>query len=98
MQNVSSVELTRDCDAVQIPVGSPVVLPRGTNVDITQTLGGSYTVHAMGGLYRISPKDADALGIAAITPAPVQAAATGSDGEEPLDEKMVWETLKSCYD
>ena len=28
-------------------------------MDITQTLGGSYTVHAQGGLFRIAAKDAD---------------------------------------
>ena len=63
MHNVTSVELTRDCDAVQIPAGSPVTLRAGTPVDITQTLGGTYTVRTMGGLYRISSKDADALGL-----------------------------------
>ncbi|MGZ4974139.1 MAG: hypothetical protein ACXWDN_15365, partial [Limisphaerales bacterium] len=62
-QPVSSVELTRDCEAVQIPVGATVTLKAGTPVDITQTLGGSYTIHCSGGLYRIAPKDADALGI-----------------------------------
>ena len=63
MINVTSIELTRDCDAVQIPIGTALTLPKGTPVDITQTLGGSYTVHAQGGLYRISAKDADALNI-----------------------------------
>src|SRR5688572_13796915 len=63
MTNVTSVELSRDCDAVQIPHGSPISLPKGTPVDITQTLGGTFTVHAHGGLYRIAGKDADALGL-----------------------------------
>src|ERR1041384_8087203 len=63
MQNVTSLELNRDCEAVQIPHGAPVTLPKGTSVDITQTLGGTFTVHAQGGLYRISRKDADALGM-----------------------------------
>ena len=51
-------ELTRDCEAVQIPQGSILLLPKGTAVDITQTLGGTYTVHAQGGLFRIAAKDA----------------------------------------
>ncbi|MEN9778521.1 MAG: hypothetical protein RJB04_2276, partial [Verrucomicrobiota bacterium] len=51
MNSVSTVVLSRDCDAVQIPAGNVVTLPAGTEVDITQTLGGSYTVHAMGGLF-----------------------------------------------
>ena len=63
MHNVTSVELTRDCDAIQIPSGAPVSLPAGTPADITQTLGGTYTIHAQGGLYRIAAKDADALGL-----------------------------------
>jgi probable FeS assembly SUF system protein SufT len=92
MNNVTSVELTRDCEAVQIPAGTTVTLPAGTPVDITQTLGGTYTIHARGGLYRVNSKDADALGI---TPT-----ATEASGklEGPADEKLIWETLKSCYD
>ncbi len=92
MNNVSTVELTRDCEAVQIPVGNTVTLPAGTTVDITQTLGGTYTVHAMGGLFRIGAKDMDALGLKAENSAPVARA------EGPVDEQAVWEVLKSCYD
>jgi probable FeS assembly SUF system protein SufT len=92
MQAVSTVSLSRDCDAIQIPAGNTVMLPAGTEVDITQTLGGSYTVHAMGGLFRIAPKDADALGLKPEA-APAAPAAEGN-----ADEKMVWETLKTCYD
>jgi probable FeS assembly SUF system protein SufT len=92
MQSVSSVVLSRDCDAVQIPAGNTVTLPAGTEVDITQTLGGSYTVHALGGLFRIAPKDADALGLQPETPAaPTVVAGT-------VDEKAVWDSLRSCYD
>ncbi len=93
MQNAMSVELTRDCEAVQIPVGNVVTLPAGTSVDITQTLGGTYTVHAMGGLFRIATKDIDALGL---KPEEVLAAANRPAG--PVDEKAVWEVLKTCYD
>jgi probable FeS assembly SUF system protein SufT len=92
MQSVSSVVLSRDCDAVQIPAGNTVTLPAGTEVDITQTLGGSYTVHAMGGLFRIAPKDADALGLKAEAPA-AAAVIAGT-----VDEKAVWDSLRSCYD
>ena len=97
MQNVTSVELTRDCDAIEIPAGNPMTLRAGTRVDITQTLGGVYTVHAMGALYRISSKDADAL---ALQPETIQSSstpATESVSPEHL-EKMVWDTLKTCYD
>jgi probable FeS assembly SUF system protein SufT len=88
-----SVTLSRDCNAVQIPAGNTVTLPAGTEVDITQTLGGSYTVHALGGLFRIGPADADALGLKA----EVKAAVPAGEGDT-VSEAMVWETLRSCYD
>ncbi len=93
MPNVSSVELARDCEAVQIPAGTVVTLPKGTPVDITQTLGGTYTVHAHGGLYRIATKDADALGLEVSTGATTAAAAGAA-----VDEQAMWDTLKTCYD
>ena len=93
MQDVRSVELARDCEAVQIPSGAPVQLPKGIPVTITQTLGGTYTVHAQGGLYRISGQDADALGIQ-----PATTPQTGGGAPAEFDEKLVWDTLRTCYD
>jgi probable FeS assembly SUF system protein SufT len=95
MHNVTSVELKRDCAALQIPSGASVTLPAGTPVDITQTLGGTFTVHAGGGLYRIGAVDADALGLEA---AAVSDAATVAKTDGPVEEKLVWEALKTCYD
>ena len=94
MHQVTSVELKRDCEAVQIPAGHAVTLPAGTPVDITQTLGGTYTVHASGGLFRIASKDADALGLE--TSANVSAAK--ADSQTTVTEDQVWETLRTCYD
>jgi len=94
MQNLTSMELSRDCEATQIPAGTVVTLPAGTPVDITQTLGGSYTVHVMsGGLFRIASKDADALGMQ-----PVAETKPTDTGSGPAEEKAVWETLRNCYD
>jgi probable FeS assembly SUF system protein SufT len=93
MQNVTSIELKRDCSAVQIPAGASTTLPAGTPVDITQTLGGSYTVHAQGGLYRIAARDADALGLEI----PASETATVSE-RGPVDEKAIWDTLRTCFD
>src|SRR5271168_2357049 len=87
------VELTRDCEAVQIPAGDITTLEKGIEVFITQSLGGTYTlqVPAHGGLFRIAGKDADALG-----KTPEAAAATAlSSGDL---ETMVWEQLKTCFD
>src|SRR6187402_1978774 len=90
VHNVTTVELTRDCEAVQIPHGAPMALPKGTSVDITQTLGGSYTIHAHGGLFRVASKDADALGL---TPTSIPTTASGE-----VNEQQVRETLRTCYD
>src|SRR5438067_6001927 len=97
MQNVTTIDLKRDCAATQIPSGTPVTLPAGTTVDITQTLGGSYTVRPIsGGLFRIASSDADALGIEALSlkdQAPTSTVPAG-----PVEEQSVWDTLRTCYD
>jgi len=93
VHHVTSTELTRDCAAVEIPAGTAVTLPAGTSVDITQRLGGSFTIHAGGRLLRIAAKDADALGIDPTAPVPEAAPAAG-----PVTEEQVWEVLRSCYD
>ncbi len=93
MDNLITLELSRDCEAVQIPVGNIVVLPAGTTVDITQTLGGAYTVRALDGLFQISAKNADALGIEATAEKERVSAPRG-----PVDEARVWDTLRTCYD
>lgn len=90
MHNVTSVELTRDCEVVQIPHGSTSTLPKGTPADITQTLGGTYTIHAQGTLFRVAGKDADALGLESSSALP----ATGGE----LNEQLIWDTLRTCYD
>jgi probable FeS assembly SUF system protein SufT len=94
MQNVTSVELTRDCPAVRIPAGDSVILPAGTPVDITQTLGGSYTVHAEGGLFRIAAKDADALGIETTLPLTAESAVVAGE----LNDESIWSALRTCFD
>jgi probable FeS assembly SUF system protein SufT len=86
---METVELTRDCEAVQIPGGDTIILGKGTGVDITQTLGGTYTVRAGMGLFRIGAQDADALGLEVATTA-------GTDG--PVTVESVHAMLKQCYD
>jgi len=85
------VELLRDCEAVQIPAGHTMLLEKGTEAMLTQSLGGSFTlqVPAYGGLFRIAGKDADAIGK---EPLEAPAAAGGSL------EDQVWAALKTCYD
>jgi probable FeS assembly SUF system protein SufT len=95
MQQTTSIELKRDCAAVQIPVGNEVILKAGTPVDIAQTLGGTFTVYTMGGLFRIAGKDADAIGLEPQTE-PVVPAAAAVEGAP--SDKLIWDTLRTCYD
>lgn len=96
----SAITLVRDCDAVLIPMGTPVFLRAGEQVYITQALGGAFTVAVNGNLVRIDAKDADALGLtpdeALMESSPeviLQQTATGE-----VDEEAVWEQLRTCYD
>jgi len=89
------VELTRDTDAVQIPIGTSVTLEKGTEVYLMQSLGGSFTIQApsYGGLFRIAGRDGDAIGKEPVAE-PVDAAiAAGGDLES-----QIWSVLKTCYD
>jgi probable FeS assembly SUF system protein SufT len=97
MPENTTIELKRDCQAVQIPHGSGVTLPAGTEVAITQTLGGSYTVQTNAGLFRIAAGDSDALGLGA-TSLMEEVSQKPAAAEGPLEEKLVWDTLKSCFD
>ena len=89
----AEIELSRDCEAIQIPQGTTVTLPAGTRVAVTQSLGGSYTVATEAGyLFRITDANADAIGYeSAPTPA---SDATANE----LNEAVVWDQLKTCYD
>lgn len=87
--------LVRDCVVTRIPSGEPFTLTAGTQVYITQALGGSFTVATDQGLARVEEKDADALGIdsTATDAAPRQVAT-----DVPVDVKSVWDQLRTCYD
>jgi len=92
------IELSRDCEAVMVPAGHTVLLPQGTKAVITQSLGGSFTLHVpeYGGLLRISNRDADAIGLepAPAPDVPVNGETVGTEELEPL----VWDQLRTCYD
>jgi len=90
------VTLQRDCQAIRIPGGDITLLPAGMPVVLTQALGGSYTVEAplLGGIFRLSGRDADALGLSPET----GPSAPERPSERPLEEDDVWERLRTCYD
>jgi len=87
------ITLERDCKAVLIPAGERVTLLKGATVQITQALGGDYTLSINGSLVRISGRDADAIGLDTGNPAE-------QDDLTPqeFDESMIWDQLKTCYD
>lgn len=89
--NQEIIILRRDCDAFLIPSGARTLLPKATEVVITQSLGGSFTVNVYGNLLRIDGKDADALGKEIISPL------TELGPDASLTDK-IWAVLKTCYD
>lgn len=93
IQTRELIALSRETAAVQIPSGEPMTLPTGTQVRVTQALGGTFTVTTdIGYMVRIAGKDADALGL---EPPPEIAADAGAEQDT---EKLVWEQLKTCFD
>ena len=85
--------LSRDVEVAAIPYGDRLTLTAGTNIFITQALGGSYTAMTDHGyLVRLEGKDADAIGEQPIAPVTAEDAAGRSTRE------LAWEQLKTCYD
>jgi probable FeS assembly SUF system protein SufT len=89
------VILTRDVEAALVPAGTGVVLKQGEKAQVTQSLGGSYTVVVRGNMFRIEEKDADALGLE-VAAKPEKA--TGEARPRDAVEEEVWGKLKTCYD
>lgn len=88
--------LRRDCDAILIPQGMPILIAAGTEVMVTQALGGTVTVNVNGNLARIAGRDLDALGME-----PQDVAAQAQDQTRTgggVDEELLWEQLRTCYD
>lgn len=96
MQTNEAITIERDCEAILIPAGTPIKLPAGSVVFITQALGGSYTVNINGNLASIAAKDADALGLE--VKAEDLAARKKARADGTVDEDMVWDELRTCYD
>jgi probable FeS assembly SUF system protein SufT len=92
LSNNDIIILNRDVDALLIPSGARIYLQCGTEVTITQSLGGSFTVNIYGNLARIDGKDADALG----KPPPKQF--SEQELENTSIEDLVWSQMQTCYD
>jgi probable FeS assembly SUF system protein SufT len=89
----TTIELTQDCQATVIPGGEKMLLQRGEQVLVTQTLGGSATVQTERGyLVRLSIEDSLALGLKG-----VQAEVLIQE-EGPFDLDQVIAQLKNVFD
>lgn len=81
-----------DCPARRVPDGTPLTIPEGTFVTITQALGGNYTLTYHGQMVRVDGTDAHNLGLESDV----------IQFPEPTDtlihEDQVWQALGSVYD
>lgn len=81
-----------DCPARRVPDGTPLTIPEGTFVTITQSLGGNYTLTYHGQMVRVDGTDAHNLGLEADVirfPEPT---------DDVIHEDQVWQALGSVYD
>ncbi len=81
-----------DCPARRVPDGTPLTIPEGTFVTITQALGGNYTLTYHGQMVRVDGTDAHILGLESETisfPAPAN---------DQIIEDQVWQALGTVFD
>jgi probable FeS assembly SUF system protein SufT len=81
-----------DCPARRVPDGTPLTIPEGTFVTITQALGGNYTLTYHGQMVRVDGTDAHLLGLESETisfPEPVN---------DQVIEEQVWQALGTVFD
>ena len=86
------VPVARAVEARLVPTGSPLTIPAGAFVTLTQALGGTFTVVHNGNMARIDSEDADALGFEPTTlelPPP-------ADGK--VASEQVWQALRTVHD
>lgn len=95
-QRPNEVVVSRDLPAVSVPFGEAVTIQEGCIAQITQQLGGSYTVYVEGNLYRVEGRDADALGLEPIE-MPLVQPADGIATAESVEASAL-ELLATCYD
>ncbi len=84
--------MAQDCPATVIPAGDKVTLRAGSQVFITQSLGGNVTVRTEGGLFRVAREHTGAIA----GYQPKELAADVAAGE--FSEAAVWEAMKGCFD
>lgn len=91
---------SRSCDVTQIPAGHLVTIQQDTQGFVVQTLGGNVTLQVPAvGLVQVSGASLSALLKDGQPIAPAPAAPAGTPASEgPIDDKELWEMLRTCYD
>ena len=89
------ITFSRNAEAIMIPSGEKVLVPKGAQATITQSLGGTYTLITDRGLMvRVSGPEVEAIG-----KAPTEAADVKPEELTPEKlEELVWDQLKTCFD
>ncbi|WP_240616552.1 iron-sulfur cluster assembly protein [Marinobacter fuscus] len=85
-------ELPDTCVGLHVPHGTPVSLPAGATVSITQALGGSFTINYNGNLYRLAPDVARGIGLFSDVPV----FETPADGQ--ISKAQCEDALRQVYD
>lgn len=93
MQGYEPISLSRGVQAIRVPSGDRIILPKGMQVIITQALGGSFTVNIGGNLARIANEDADALG-----QDPMEGPQVPENPSDQDIQAAVYRQLETCYD
>ena len=89
------ITFSRNAEAIMIPSGEKVLVPKGAQATITQSLGGTYTLITDRGLMvRVSGQEVEAIGK---SPQETKDVDVAELSPEKLEE-MVWDQLKTCYD
>jgi len=90
--------LEADCPASVIPAGDQVAIPAGTEITITQALGGAVTVRAKGNLFRVEAEHMTAFPseIREEIESKFPSAPAEFSGE--FSEEWVWQALRTCFD
>jgi len=98
MHRSEPTTLSESVEGILIPDGTPMVIDKGSDVMITQRLGGKFTCMTdRGFLVRIDGKYAEALGVEPLEEPEAPSAIPGSEGGSTLEEQ-VWDRMRTCYD
>lgn len=88
-----SVIFRRPVTVELVPYGTPFEMDPGMMGEITQSLGGNFTLVVDGQLVRLKGSDADAIG-----KEPPPTGQEHDDGDEADLQTRIWRTLGTCYD